>query len=66
MVLRELLPGLRKPNEVKIDMAVNARYDPNKPTTIISPNKKCVGEVDDISQQAKVPKQLRQPPQPTK
>eukprot|EP00971_Amphidinium_carterae_P237425 4713208-Amphidinium_carterae.1 len=38
-------------------MAVNTRYDPNKPTTII------VGEVDDISQQANNPKQ---PPQSTK
>eukprot|EP00971_Amphidinium_carterae_P151915 3010782-Amphidinium_carterae.3 len=55
-----VLPGLHKPTEVKIDMAVNTRYDPNKPTTII------VAEVDDISQQANIPKQLRQRPQPTK
>eukprot|EP00971_Amphidinium_carterae_P287801 5713392-Amphidinium_carterae.2 len=45
-------------------MAVNTRYDPNKPTTIISPNKNCVVEVEDIRQQANTPKQLRQPPQP--
>eukprot|EP00971_Amphidinium_carterae_P041272 810416-Amphidinium_carterae.1 len=41
-------------------MAVNTRYDPNKPTTVI------VGEVEDSNQQANIPKQLRQPPQPTK
>eukprot|EP00971_Amphidinium_carterae_P000881 17174-Amphidinium_carterae.2 len=45
-----VLPGLHTPNEVKIDMAVNTKYSPNKPTTIISPNKSCVGEVEDISQ----------------
>eukprot|EP00971_Amphidinium_carterae_P291486 5786554-Amphidinium_carterae.1 len=55
-----VLPGLHKPNEIKIDMAVSTRYDPSKPTTVI------VGEVEDISQQANPPKQLRQPPQPTK
>eukprot|EP00971_Amphidinium_carterae_P004897 98003-Amphidinium_carterae.2 len=55
-----VLPGLHKPNDVKIDMAVISRYDPNKPTTIIG------GGVDDISQQANIPKQLCQPPQPTK
>eukprot|EP00971_Amphidinium_carterae_P312913 6218539-Amphidinium_carterae.3 len=60
MVLPGLHCRLHKHNEVKIDMAVNTRYDPNKPTTII------VGGVDDISQQANISKQLRQPPQPTK
>eukprot|EP00971_Amphidinium_carterae_P298969 5939562-Amphidinium_carterae.1 len=55
-----VLPRLHKPADIKIDMAVNTRYDPNKPTTVI------VGEVEDISQQANIPKQLRQPPQPTK
>eukprot|EP00971_Amphidinium_carterae_P350570 6491626-Amphidinium_carterae.2 len=38
----------------------NGKYDPNKPTTVN------VGEVEDISSQANLPKQLRQPPQPTK
>eukprot|EP00971_Amphidinium_carterae_P170817 3385306-Amphidinium_carterae.2 len=47
-------------------MAVSTRYDPNKPTTIITPNKKCVGEVDDIANRQTIPKQLCQPPQPTK
>eukprot|EP00971_Amphidinium_carterae_P103248 2043633-Amphidinium_carterae.1 len=55
-----VLPGLHKPADIKIDMAVNTRYDTNKPTIII------VGEVENISQQANIPKQLRQPPQPTK
>eukprot|EP00971_Amphidinium_carterae_P348431 6490484-Amphidinium_carterae.2 len=59
-------PGLHIPNEIEIDGAINTKCDPNKPTTIVSPYKSCVGEVDDISQQANISKQLRQPPQPTK
>eukprot|EP00971_Amphidinium_carterae_P162088 3213058-Amphidinium_carterae.1 len=55
-----VLPGFHKPNEIKLDNSINSRYNPSKPTTLI------IGEVGDISQQAIIPKQLRQPPQPTK
>eukprot|EP00971_Amphidinium_carterae_P292775 5812538-Amphidinium_carterae.1 len=55
-----VLPWFHKPNEIKLDETINSRFNPSKPTTLI------VGEVEDISQQANIPKQLRQPPQPTK
>eukprot|EP00971_Amphidinium_carterae_P015025 296923-Amphidinium_carterae.2 len=55
-----VLPGFHKPNEIKLDNMVNSRYNPsikaNKSTRL----------VEDISQQANIPKQLQQPPQPTK
>eukprot|EP00971_Amphidinium_carterae_P004103 81391-Amphidinium_carterae.1 len=53
-------PGFHKPNEIKLENSISSRYNPSKPTTLI------VGEVEDISQQTNIPKQLRQPPQPTK
>eukprot|EP00971_Amphidinium_carterae_P350019 6491346-Amphidinium_carterae.1 len=53
-------PGCHKPNQIKLDNSINSRYNPSKPTTLSD------GEVEDISQQATIPKQLRQPPQPTK
>eukprot|EP00971_Amphidinium_carterae_P322367 6407076-Amphidinium_carterae.3 len=59
-----VLPGLHTPNEIKIDIAANTRYDTNKPTTIVSSNERSIGEVEDINQQANIPKHLRQPPQP--
>eukprot|EP00971_Amphidinium_carterae_P298683 5934034-Amphidinium_carterae.2 len=55
-----VLPGFHKPNETKLDNSISSRYNPSKRTTLI------VGEVEDISQQANSPKQLRQPPQTTK
>eukprot|EP00971_Amphidinium_carterae_P021732 428613-Amphidinium_carterae.1 len=38
----------------------NSRYNPSLPTTVL------IGEVEEVSQQADIPRQLRQPPQPTK
>eukprot|EP00971_Amphidinium_carterae_P132987 2633531-Amphidinium_carterae.1 len=55
-----VLPGFHKPNEIKLDNTINTRYNPSLPTTLI------VGDIEDISQQANNPKQLRQPPQPSK
>eukprot|EP00971_Amphidinium_carterae_P206334 4094329-Amphidinium_carterae.2 len=55
-----VLPGLRKPNEIQLDKSVCTRYNPPLRSTLI------VGDIEDVSQQANIPKQLRQPPQPAK
>eukprot|EP00971_Amphidinium_carterae_P227707 4516668-Amphidinium_carterae.1 len=43
-----------------MDCGFNLRYNPSATTTVL------IGEGEEISQQADIPRQLRQPPQPTK
>eukprot|EP00971_Amphidinium_carterae_P320124 6363512-Amphidinium_carterae.1 len=43
-----------------MDSGFNSRCNPSLPTTVL------IGDVEEISQQADIPRQLRQPPQPTK
>eukprot|EP00971_Amphidinium_carterae_P000007 220-Amphidinium_carterae.1 len=54
-----VLPGLHTPNEIQVDKAVNTRYSPTDATALI------VGDIEELSQQANVPRQLRQPAQST-
>eukprot|EP00971_Amphidinium_carterae_P349871 6491273-Amphidinium_carterae.1 len=53
------LPGFHTPNEIQFDSTVQKRYNPATSTSLI-------GDIELLSQQANVPKQLRQPPQQTK
>eukprot|EP00971_Amphidinium_carterae_P149426 2962694-Amphidinium_carterae.1 len=55
-----VLDGFYRPHNIYLDSGFNSRYNPSLPTTVL------VGEVDEVSQQADIPRQLRQPPQPTK
>eukprot|EP00971_Amphidinium_carterae_P244546 4855670-Amphidinium_carterae.3 len=50
------LPDLNK----NLDNCFKSRYNPSLPTTVL------FGDIEDLSQQADIPRQLRQPPQPTK
>eukprot|EP00971_Amphidinium_carterae_P047539 936337-Amphidinium_carterae.1 len=53
--------GLHKPNEIKLDSSINSRYNPSLPTTDCWRHR---GFEEVSQQQANIPKQLRQPPQP--
>eukprot|EP00971_Amphidinium_carterae_P301720 5994116-Amphidinium_carterae.2 len=55
-----VLDGFYKPHNIYLDSDFNSRYNPSLPTTVL------VGEVEEVSQQADIPRQLRQPPQLTK
>eukprot|EP00971_Amphidinium_carterae_P061101 1209062-Amphidinium_carterae.1 len=59
-----VLPRFHKPNEIKLDNSVNSRYNPSKPTTFDRGRSR--GDQSTLTQQANIPKQRRQPPQPTK
>eukprot|EP00971_Amphidinium_carterae_P180997 3590690-Amphidinium_carterae.3 len=43
-----VIPGLHKPNEIKLDSLMNSRYNPSKPTswatTLI------IGDIEEVSQ----------------
>eukprot|EP00971_Amphidinium_carterae_P231083 4585980-Amphidinium_carterae.3 len=52
-----VIPGLHNPDEIIWDGSVGTRYTPSSQLII--------GEVDDLSNQAHVPRQLRQLHQPT-
>eukprot|EP00971_Amphidinium_carterae_P275855 5473703-Amphidinium_carterae.2 len=54
-----VLPRFYKPNEIKLGNTINTRYNPSLPTPLI-------GDIEEVSQQANIPKQLQQPPQPAK
>eukprot|EP00971_Amphidinium_carterae_P283162 5621530-Amphidinium_carterae.1 len=54
-----VLPGLRNHEEVKVDSSIRTRHAAVSQSQLIS------GEVEDLSNQAYVPRQLRQPHQPT-
>eukprot|EP00971_Amphidinium_carterae_P243151 4828645-Amphidinium_carterae.3 len=58
--LLQFLPGLHTLNEIRLDNSVQTRYSSTSPTTLI------VGDIEELSQQANIPRQLRQPAQPTK
>eukprot|EP00971_Amphidinium_carterae_P332816 6467163-Amphidinium_carterae.1 len=53
-----VLPGFYKPQNIHLDICFKSRYNPSLPTTVL------VGDIEDISQQADIPRQLQQPPQP--
>eukprot|EP00971_Amphidinium_carterae_P268111 5319209-Amphidinium_carterae.1 len=55
-----VLDGFYKPHNIYLDSSFNSRYNPSLPSTAL------IGEVEEISQQADIPRQLRQPLQPTK
>eukprot|EP00971_Amphidinium_carterae_P202911 4026712-Amphidinium_carterae.1 len=54
-----VLPGLHNYEEVRIDQAVQTRYDVHDQRSLI------IDEIEELSTQAYVQKQLRQPHQPT-
>eukprot|EP00971_Amphidinium_carterae_P083345 1649624-Amphidinium_carterae.1 len=54
-----VLPGFHTPNEIQVNNTFNTRYSPMYPTTLT------VGDIEELNQQANIPRQLRQPPQPT-
>eukprot|EP00971_Amphidinium_carterae_P178179 3534231-Amphidinium_carterae.1 len=54
-----LNPGLHTPNDIQFDSTVQKRYNPTTSTSLI-------GDVEELSQQANAPKQLRQTMQQTK
>eukprot|EP00971_Amphidinium_carterae_P027266 537174-Amphidinium_carterae.7 len=53
------VPGFHTPNEIQLGPTINMRYSPTSSTTLI------VGDIFELSQQANIPRQLRQPPQLT-
>eukprot|EP00971_Amphidinium_carterae_P333463 6468236-Amphidinium_carterae.1 len=54
-----VLPGLHTHEEVRVARSVQTRYNAHDQTSLI------IGEIEDLSTQAYVPQQLRQPHQPT-
>eukprot|EP00971_Amphidinium_carterae_P188250 3736773-Amphidinium_carterae.2 len=55
-----VLPGFYNPNEIQLGQTIHTRYSRTSPTTLI------VGDVEELSQQTNIPRQLKQPAQLTK
>eukprot|EP00971_Amphidinium_carterae_P169736 3363104-Amphidinium_carterae.1 len=48
-----MLPGFHNPDEIQLDKTIHTRYSPTTPTALI------VSDIEELSQQASIPRQLR-------